>query len=49
MTEEQRGILITTCLLKTNYSEEYLEKLSDTELEEFYDRHVGNKEENYAF
>lgn len=37
MTEEERGILITTCLLMTNYSEEYFDKLTDTELEKFYD------------
>lgn len=41
MTLEERNILIMTCLLRTNYSEDYLEKLTDSELEEFYDKHVG--------
>lgn len=40
MTEEERGFLITTCLLRTNYAEEFFEKLTDQELEEFYEKHV---------
>lgn len=38
MSKEERDELIFACSMRTNYSEEYLESVSDEELIEIYNR-----------
>ncbi|WP_181733302.1 BH0509 family protein [Ureibacillus terrenus] len=41
MTREEREELIFICSLMSQYSEEYLKKLSDQELNEIYNKSMG--------
>lgn len=41
MSEEERAQLITAISLQQKYAMSYLEKLTDRELVELYDRHLS--------
>lgn len=43
MTQQERDLLIGTCLLMTNYAKEFFDRLTDAELERFYDEQISKK------